>query len=119
MRCLSNSNYLVKVVSRCNRTPRFKVHNKLVYLDLSMSDVYCINSIVYKLNRTNKPIRLPSSVLVLNITSSCVFRPPNGFFVCMLASKRNYSKSVKFRESLIRISHFNVCVYFPKSIRHT
>ena len=118
--CLSNAKYLVTLDSNSNYTPYFRVPNRLISLNLRMSEIHCVNSIVSEMNSKKRFIRLPRKLLLLNMTWTKVSRPPKGLFIAIyISSSRHKMDHVKCRESTIDILQwqgpevkFN---YVPKS----
>ena len=121
--CLKGCNYLVRLISKLNRTPVFRAPNRLVSLNLQASTVYCINNTISRLNNKETPIRLPKSLLTLNILATLAPSAPSGSFRALYFSNNCYSqmtRQAKHKESTIDLLHLWCIIvrftYLPKSI---
>ena len=104
--CLSRSNYIINLSSMHNPSISFHVPNRVVNISLRWSNIYCTNkSIHHRLNTRKRPLRLPKSILIVDLLLSRVYEPPIGFFICVILDSDGDTKQIKTRESALRVTH--------------
>ena len=111
-------NYLIRMTSIQNDICRFKVPNRVLHVCLLLSNIQCANSNSYKCNLKRPGLRLPKTILTLDLTWSKIFRPPTGLFILIYITSYK-SMLLRTRESILCITH-DYCpaikfTYLPKS----
>ena len=97
--------YLISLEAKFRCTESFIAPKRLVYLDLRLSDIYCINSTWYRFNNTKPMTKIYKSILTINITSTNVHRPPNGSFICIRIGSYSIGQGKQIESNIETTNH--------------
>ena len=120
---ITNSKYLVRIVSTGTKKSQFITPSRLKKLSLVSTNVYCINTKWYLVNQTKRRLRVSKSILEIDLRWVKARQPPSGFFTVVTFSSMSsiVTKQGRLRESTIYVLHWCMTffrfAYFAKSVK--
>ena len=114
-------NYIVRLEWMLYLTHTLHVPNRIVNLDLELSNVMCVNTPFYKLNKVKKQVKGCSKrLLIINVLWTKVYRLPKGFFMSIITGNSQYTRQPICRESIVNLNDWRGLVtrftYVPRSL---
>ena len=118
---LQKTKYVIEYVSDRNPVANIKVPSRVVVISIESCCVFCINNNIQRENKKRPFVRLPKTVLSINVRDTALHRSPFGFFVFEWVGGNDFFIHSRARESLIDLCELGYPTmkqtYMPKSIR--
>ena len=96
--------YTIYIIYEYHLFFSISVPKRVVTLDVSKSNVSCINNTWHRSNNKKRQTRLPMTILQLNVAATHVYRFPEGFFTSLvIGNSYFYVTPNKNRESIIEV----------------